>query len=459
MELKHLLLVVLVCFAMTSVVAIAEKIDDADYYGYYDDAEYYGEYSDQAVLTEETNVLAELVSAPFAIAEEAGKVLLGTADGVRSFFERDILSGPDRFLRRSFLDPSGLTMGISAKTVYTQNTKGGYSTHNKAGRFKGDYSVELAGDMEKFFGLKGGLYMNAEGSWSKTAGRRSLDIIELWYEQAMFDESLRVRVGKLDLGGGFECRGCPVSFDGNSYANSGTSQFFNGNLGNNPQIPFPEQGLGIMAYYNPVEYWYAGFGFSDAQADARETGFNTAMRGEDYFVYMAETGVTPQIDSANGVMQGAYRVGIWVDGQDKERFSNGNNYRDDLGVYSSCDQMVYKENSDDEDQQGIGVFGRWGWAQSDLNEVNQFLSCGVQYQGIIDGRDDDVLAFGMAHGILTNQDNAGFTEDNETAYEVYYSAVVSDNLTLSPSLQYIKNTDAASIGDTMIVGLRAHVAF
>lgn len=460
---KQLLLAVLVCFVMTCVVAAADSQEDPGYYGYYDDSEYYDEYYDQSQYNEKTDFLTEAIKTPFAIAEEAGKLVLGAADGVRSFFERDILSGPDRFLRRSLLDPSGLTMGISAKAFYSQNTKGGLSTHNRAGRFNGDYTIELAGDMEKFFGLKGGIYMNAEGSWSKSGGRRSLDVIELWYEQAFFDEKLRLRVGKLDLSGGFECRGCPVSFDGNSYANSDTSQFFNGNLGNNPQIPFPAQGLGIMAYYNPVDYWYAGFGVSDAQADKRETGLRTGLHDEDYYVYMFETGVTPRIDSANGAMQGAYRFGLWVDGQDKPRYSNGKNFRNDIGVYTSCDQMIYKENNDAEDLQGIGVFGRWGWAKSDLNGTAQFISGGVQYQGLIDGRDSDVLAFGVAHGILSDHaganDGAGFSDDNQTAYEAYYSAVISDNLTLSPSLQYLKNTDGSGIGDTVIVGLRAHVAF
>lgn len=462
MEKKLLLLAALAGFIMTGVV-IAEN--------YNDDAMYYGE----------DDFLQNIVSAPFAIAEGAAKLVVDTAGGVGTFFERDILSGPDRFIRRSFLDPSGLTVGYDATVFYQQNANGGSSTHRKAGRFSGDYNIEVAGDLNKFFDLPGGIYMNAGGTWSKTGdidtpsvgsifgvggagARRSLDVVELWYQQAFFDETLRIRVGKLDLGGGFECRGCPVSFDGNTYANSSASQFQNGALGNNPQIPFPEQGLGIMAYYNPVDFWYAGFGVSDAQADARETGFATAFHDEDYYVYMFETGVTPRLDSANGQMQGAYRVGLWVDGQDKSRFSNGKNYRDDIGVYSSCDQMVYKENSDEEDAQGIGVFGRWGYANSDLNEIAQFISGGVQYQGILEGRDDDVLAFGMAHGALSNKDGAndgaGYTEDNETVYEVYYNAAVSDNLSITPSLQYVKNTGGDNtISDAVVLGVRAYFVF
>lgn len=71
-----------------------------------------------------------------------------------------------------------------------------------------------------------------------------MDITELWYEHALLDDTLRVRLGKMDITGGFECRGCPVSFDGSLYANDETGQFLNSALVNNPTIPFPDKGLG-----------------------------------------------------------------------------------------------------------------------------------------------------------------------------------------------------------------------
>ena len=42
------------------------------------------------------------------------------------------------------------------------------------------------------------------------------------------------RFGKLDITGGFECRGCPVAFDGSAFANDPSGQFLNGALANNP---------------------------------------------------------------------------------------------------------------------------------------------------------------------------------------------------------------------------------
>ena len=114
-----------------------------------------------------------------------------------------------------------------------------------------------------------------------------------------------------------------MAFDGNSFANDETAQFLNGALVNNPTIPFPDNGLGAVVYLEPVAWWYVSAGVADAQADARETGLNTAFHGPDHFFAVFETGVTPRVPSPNGPLQGAVRVGLWYDPQPKDRFSGG----------------------------------------------------------------------------------------------------------------------------------------
>ncbi len=399
------------------------------------------------------------------------------AGGAVTFFERDILAGPGKFLNRTVLDPSGLTLGGGITNVYQQTARGGNSTHDGDGRFAGSYDIEIAGDLQKLLGIKGGIYMLIEGSWPKTggiddhvgssfgvngdaSGSRTMDVTQLWYEHAFFDETLTIRAGKLDMGGTFECRGCPVAFDGNLFANDQTAQFLNGGLVNNPTVPLPDEGLGVIFYYNPSDMWYAAFGLIDAQSDRRETGIKTTFRDEDYFLYMFETGCTPQFESANGPLQGAYRVGLWVDGQDKDRFSTGKKYRDDMGMYISCDQMVCKESADADDTQGLGVFGRFGYASSDRNAIANFWSLGCQYQGLLDGRDDDVLGVGIAQGIYSDRSGENVDANDETAYEIYYNVAINDTLNISPSLQYIENPGGTNANrDAVVLALRAQLSF
>ncbi len=374
------------------------------------------------------------------------------------------------------LADSGIEVGLSFTNIYQANVKGGLSTNQRHGRHTGSYDLEIGLDAEKLWGMEGGsMLVHAEGSWPRVdidetsvgsvfgvngdgAGRRAMDVTEVWYEQAMCDETLRLRLGKMDFAGGFECRGCPVSFDGSAYANDETAQFLNGALVNNPTIPMPDMGLGAILYWNPVESWYASIGAIDAQADARETGFRTAFTGEDYFFYAAETGVAPQFDSGKGPMPGAYRVGVWNDPQDKERFSDSKIMRDDTGFYISCDQMVYKENEGVEDSQGLGVFTRAGWANKKVNDITDFLSLGFQYQGLLEGRDDDVLGLGYAKGIFSTE--AGYADAFESVFEVYYNAQVAPWVAISPSVQFVDNPGGDNaVEDAVIFGLRAQSAF
>lgn len=407
-------------------------------------------------------------------------ILLG-ASGIMTAHSAGQSSMDEIFSPDGSLANSGIEVGFGITNIYQQNVHGGLSTHRKTGRHTGSYDLEIGADLQQLLGIEGGsLFVHTEGSWSRldinttstgslfgvngdAAGRRAMDITELWYEQALFDDTLRVRFGKMDITGGFECRGCPVSFDGSAYANDETGQFLNGALVNNPTIAFPDFGLGAVVYWNPVEWWYASVGAIDARADGRETGFRTTFHGEDYFFYVFETGITPMFNSDNGPMPGAYRMGLWNDSQPKANSDGTKSYRDDVGFYLSFDQMFGKENSDPEDSQGLGAFLRYGCANSQKNDIANFWSFGFQYQGLIDGRDDDVLGAGFAQGIFSNSASATYTEDYESVIELYYSAQVTPWLAVSPNVQYVTNPsspdNAETAGDAVVLGLRAQMSF
>lgn len=376
---------------------------------------------------------------------------------------------------REQLGEQGIDLNLGYTQIYQINTHGGRSTHRRSGRFSGSYDVELEADLQKLLGLEDSrLYMLIEGGYSDgidpasvgsafgvnddAIGYEAMQVSELWYETLLPEYGLTLRAGKIDLTGGFECRGCPGPFDGNAYANDETTQFLNGALVNNPAIPFPDYGLAVIAHYNPVQWWYASVGAADAQADARETGFNTAFHDEDYFFYIAETGITPQLDSSRGPLQGAYRLGVWYDPRDKAEFDTGRTQRDDTGFYASCGQMLYKENADLRDNQGLGAFARFGWADSEVNELTNFYSFGLQYEGLFEGRSEDVIAAGFAQGVFS--DEAGFAEDYESVVEVYYNAAVTTSLNVTPSLQYVTNPGGqAGTSDAVIAAVRAQMTF
>jgi len=391
-------------------------------------------------------------------------------------YARDTLTG-NWFGAGDRLAEAGLTIRLAATQVYQGLTRGGLPEHEHSGRYTGSYDLEIEGDLERLARLRGGsFYLLAEGGWgnslddaavgslfganSDAYGFRSMDLTEFWYEQQFLDGRVRVRLGKLDLTGGFECRGCAVAFDGNAYANDETAQFLNGALVNNPTIPFPDNGLGVVLYVQPTERWYVCAGVADAQASATETGFRTAFHGEDYSVSLYETGYVADLPSAHGPMPGAYRLGMWYHPQPKDRFDGRRPERDDVGLYVSCDQMLLKETKDPADAQGLGAFLRFGLADQRLNAVRLFWSAGCQYRGPVPGRDDDVAAIGMARGRVTSESEAGFTRSHETVLEAYYAVQVLPWLAVSPHVQCIWHPGAMRGPlEDVILGVRVQAAF
>lgn len=418
-------------------------------------------------------VAVSLTAPPGVLAGHgAGSEEDAAATAASDIWHRDTLTG-NWFGLGEDLEESGVSVALSATQIFQYGLSGG--TEAGVGRQSGSYDLEVEADAEKLVGLPGGhAFMLAEGSWAAAGGldaravgssfginddfggERFLDVTELWWEQHLADGRLKIRAGKVDLTGGFVCRGCPVSFDGNLFANDETAQFLNGALVNNPSVPFPDNGLGLMVYAEPVDGWYAGFGVADADADARETGFNTTFDGDSDLFYIAETGVVPIINGAHGRLRGSYRIGLWHLHQQRADLDGTGTEDDDVGVYVSADQMVWRENATDE--QGLGLFGRLGWADDDVNAIRTFASGGLNYRGPIPGRDADVLGAGYAWGKLSS--DAGFGSTHERAVEFYYNAELTPWLHVSPSVQWLHNPGGSlTTDDATVVGLRLQMNF
>jgi len=402
---------------------------------------------------------ADLSKAESAKPEEANNV-----SGIRQTPADGFFGLNDR------LPDKAIEVGFGITNVYQANVKGGTSTHNHKGRHVGRYDMELSADLEKLLGIEGGsFFIHGWGGWpdeegidglsvgsyfgtnAVSVGNRGMDIVECFYEGPFFSNNLTLAIGKLDFTG---------IFDASEYADDECTQFLNASLVDDPAIPFAAHSLGVVLTWDVTESWYITGGVGDAQADSRETGFRTTFHKEDYFFYALETGVTRQLNSANGLMPGTYRIGIWNDPQPKAHSDSSKNYRGDVGVYLSCDQMLIKENPDSEDNQGLGAFFRYGHASSKRNDITNFWSFGFQYQGLIEGRDEDVLGVGFAQGIFSNRASTTYRDDYESAAEVYYNAQVTPWLNVSPSIQYVANpggTETAS--DAVLLGVRTLISF
>lgn len=396
----------------------------------------------------------------------------------KSILERDSLFDNWFALGTRLEEETGISTGLCLTQVYQLNLSEGAAanttgqlggTHRHEGRFTGSYDFEMEMDLEKLLGMRGGkIFMLVEGGWSDglddssvgsffgvngdAMGDQAIQISEFWYQQNLLDNRLRFRIGKMDLSAGCDCHGASVGFDGNAFANDECSQFLNGSLVNNPTIPFPDYALGVLVYFEPIDGFYVAAAAADTQADGRETGFNMAFHDEDYFFGIMETGL---VTTLAGNLTGAYRVGMWYDPQDKARFHGRSTKRDDIGFYLSFDQFLYKEN--DSDDQGLGCFFRYGWADSDVSDIRCFWSTGLQYAGLIPGRDADVLGIGYANG--KRGADSGLTAEREQMWEVYYNMEITPWLHVAPNFQFVQNPGCTADIDAAVVGVRVHLSF
>ncbi len=375
---------------------------------------------------------------------------------------------------RTRLEDLGVKWNLTLSTLYHHNARGGLDTHH-AHRINGRADMELSLSTEPMGLWPGGqLYVFTESGWNesisdKVGDRMGVDALslydepirvrELWYEQRFLEDRIRFKFGKYDLA---------VDIDTNAYANWEVEQFLNSALVNTANIPLPDYGLGAVLGIQPVEWLCFTAAVADAEADGRETGLNTAFHGKDDFFSAWELAFLPTWKTPWGDLPGGYRFILWYDPRAKAKFFNDLRgrrrtipwKRDDVGFAFNMDQMLFKERPQDEaDMQGLGLFLRYGWADEDANEIEHFWSLGAQYLGLVPERDDDVMAFGFAQSIISDQMHAYVGGDRESVYEVYYRIEVFPWMHVTPDFQWVVNPGADGGRDAFVAGVRVEMMF
>lgn len=362
-------------------------------------------------------------------------------------------------------------------------------------------------DLEKAVGWKGAS-MSTTWSWlsgrdasqdlvgnfmtvSNIAGFNTLRMFDLWFQQNLWDDKLSIRFGQL-------CPDCEFVVSGYSglFINStfGFPALVSMNLPNGGP-GFPMGTLGARVAWTPVDW----FTFQAAALQGNVFAQNVNRRG---FMWRldAETGYTffdeaqfrwNHRDSEAG-LPGQLKAGSWFQtGQSADALAattgSGN-----CGFYAVLDQMFYREpgapagSSGDgktaiagnvgkdfkspipaeKSDQGLGWFGRAGFAPSDRNIVGFYFDTGVSYKGLIPGRDDDTLGIGFGYSQLSGGAN-GLLKDAganpagaEMVVEFTYQAKLCPSLVAQPDIQYILNpAGATNLGNALVLGMRLSVTF
>jgi len=379
---------------------------------------------------------------------------------VKQWLDGDYATGK-WFGARPLFEDHGLT--VNSSLLYGPMVKtGGGANDEASGKGYSLFNLSVSLDTEKAKMWKGGTFYalyqkktgygisgangdnGAMGDWMGLDGwdwRQINQISEYWYQQKFFNDKVRLKVGKQDSNNDF------------GFLNSGWD-FMNTAFSVNPTTPmptYPDQAFGFMAEINPKEWLSIRNGIY--------SNYNTPFN-------ITEIEVKPMIKN----LPGRYMLGAWemsdsngmgvATGIDSNEETIYNNFNRNFGAYVGFEQMVYKENKDNEnDMQGLTVFGQAGMSPSNKNDMSKYVGGGLHYIGPIPKRDKDRVGIAVASGNFTSRlANITSQVGSETAVELFYRAQITPWFYLQPDVQLIMNPSGI-YGNSVAFGLRSVITF
>lgn len=351
--------------------------------------------------------------------------------------------------------------------------------------------MDLNVDFEKLAGLKGTQFhvsmVYREGHNlaadignrfppSSIFGSQQLRLYNLYVEQAILDDKISLKFGRLGTGDDFaqsplywtfltnSIDGCPINLPINF--------FF---------TVYPTSTWGARLKIHPTSafMWKGGIYHQDSRV-----GRNSA-HGADFtwrdkgLLYIQEFSFLPnQYKDAKG-MPGNYKLGLFYstgDFNDKYLDKNGNSYTltsssprvhdKNYGLYFHADQQVYRE-SETKKSQGLTPMVAMVFQPSSVNEIPFFMDAGLMYTGLVPNRDKDVTGIAFAWGVWSNQlrkyqgDAGSYRQKYEIVFEATYKIAVNQWLYVQPDIQYIVNPSGGKkdLPDALVIGARTGVTF
>ncbi|MBM4054787.1 MAG: carbohydrate porin [Planctomycetes bacterium] len=268
---------------------------------------------------------------------------------------------------------------------------------------------------DEIFGSFSGLNDDS-GSFQDDDGIDRVSVREIWLQSFLFDQRLKLVGGKIDL---------TNYFDSNTVANDETSQFITSAFVNNPTLEVPENGPGLVAFFDTKKGLNFGFGLQSAD--------NSGTNITDEIYAIAELGYRSHLFFGR---DGNYRIWGRMNGEKN----------DNKGFGISIDQNLSTQ---------FTAFARYGANEEDEGdaEVASAWSAGLRYRSPFFSRVNDEIA--LAFGML---DIVGGSE--ESATELYYKFQLNEHFAISPNVQAIFDPAGVGSEDTALVaGIRTQIEF
>jgi len=288
-------------------------------------------------------------------------------------------------------------------------------------------------------------------------GTSAFRIVEAWYEHSFPYSHSSALIGLHDFNGEFyvsEFAGLFVN------AGFGMGQIIAEN-GGPSGYPIPTLGARIKAEVTEKIYFQAAAYTAAPSDEAYNKVFEANLPSNDEVFLATEFGMINKEPGEDGYYKAG--IGLWYLRADQQGFEDLNGttlYTEaeakpgNAGVYVLAEMSIGEK---------LGIFFKHGRGKKEFNQFSQFYAAGLNYTGLIPGREEDVLGLGLVHtrqsaAYLDATDNSTFVA--ETAFEITYTTNLTDWLSVQPDFQYIQQPSMSTeLGNTMVMGVRVSAAF
>jgi porin len=340
--------------------------------------------------------------------------------------------------QRQRLEDSGFEVGASVALEGFDDFGGGRRREGTVASATWDLNVAL--QTEKLLSWQGGeLYADLEqhaGSDPTTALVGDLQVFdklnaspyvqlfELWYEQRLLGDSLRIKLGKVDCNSEFSVIEYGLPFLNSSSQVTPAAFLF-------PTTPYPAPSVNV--FVSPTDGYHAAFGayYSNQSVDfgvISGTPEDIQPSDNGWFL-VGETGLRWRHGRP-----GDFKFGAWGHTGTFARF-DGSEQHGTLGYYAIVDQTLWQPAGETESGRGLRAFLNYGRTQRTINPIDWSASGGVIWQGLSAARSKDMLGLGLHHAHIGV--DAGLPHSYELAGELFYRLRVRRWAMLMPDLQGI----------------------
>jgi porin len=334
---------------------------------------------------------------------------------------------------------------------------------NKLANFDGEFFVSA---ICQYGQNLSGDYLHVNTLTSSIAGVQSERLDQLWYQQGLIHDLLKVKVGQLAAVNEF---GATDFFD----------LLFNDELGYAPNLifttkqPFSPAGKpgvivwGDFSVVTPGLYAKAGiFAAYDNPYNPDGWGVKYHDQFNHGYVGAFEVGYQEQ----NTLFDGVYKLGI--NANNLAVYSNldtGKPLRGDFNAYGLAEKTVYHPTDRDgrlDIKKGLDLLLEGVGAPDDRNALTYEILAGARYTGLIPGRDQDKIGLGFIYSRNSSAASEAYNEINghglagETTVELDYQFNPTAWCSIQLDSQFIVDPGGDDTRSTItVIGLRTIFRF